>query len=79
MLLRINAFATPWFADDLALVCELAAQGLGGVMLAKAESAQQLGAIAQACPGLALIPLVESGTGLDALGSLASAASGAAS
>ncbi|MEO6971892.1 MAG: CoA ester lyase [Rhodoferax sp.] len=72
LLLRINASGTPWHEDDLALAQQLAAQGLAGVMVPKAESAAALqqvaAAVGQTC---ALVPLVESASGLDALDALA--------
>lgn len=74
LLLRVNAVGTPWHAGDLALARGLAAQGLGAVMLPKAESAAALAEVAAAVgPGCALLPLVESVAGLDALDALAAA------
>jgi citrate lyase subunit beta/citryl-CoA lyase len=58
----------------LSLLQQLAAQGLGGVMLAKAESAADLLRLAQAIgPGCALLPLIESVAGLDGADALAAA------
>jgi citrate lyase subunit beta/citryl-CoA lyase len=75
LLVRINACDTPWHADDLALVGRLAARRrLAGVLLPKAERADDLVALAGAVgPGVALLPLIESVTGLDALAALAAA------
>lgn len=74
LLVRMNACTTPWHDGDLALVQALAAEGLGGVVLPKAESATPLQRLAQATgPDCALLPLVESVAGLDALPALASA------
>ncbi|MGJ7544063.1 HpcH/HpaI aldolase/citrate lyase family protein [Variovorax sp. LT1R16] len=75
LLVRINACDTPWHADDLALVGRLAAQRrLAGVLLPKAERAGDLSVLAHAVgPGVALLPLVESVAGLDALDALAAA------
>ncbi|MGE3346797.1 MAG: CoA ester lyase [Ramlibacter sp.] len=74
VLLRINAAATPWHADDIALAARCVAQGLVGVVLPKAESARVLADLAGALgPQAALLPLVESGAGLDALDALATA------
>jgi citrate lyase subunit beta/citryl-CoA lyase len=70
-VVRVNAAGTPWHADDLAMVASLAAQGLGGVMLAKAEQAGALSACGDACAGTPLLPLIESGAGLDALDAIA--------
>ena len=60
LLVRVNAAGTPWFAGDVALVNELAAQGLAGVTVPKAESAAALATFA---PALGLLPLVESVNG----------------
>lgn len=60
LLVRVNAAGTPWFAGDVALVNELAAQGLAGVTVPKAESAA---ALAPFAPVLGLLPLVESVNG----------------
>ena len=73
LLVRINAEGTPWHADDVALVAALVRQGLAGVVLAKAERASTLAALAAACPGAALLPLVESAEGAAALDALAGA------
>ena len=73
LLVRVNAADTPWHADDRALVARLAAQGLlAGVVLPKAERATDLAALAQAIgPTAALLPLIESVAGLDAVDALA--------
>lgn len=71
LLVRINPQASPWHVDDLALVAAL--PGLGAIMLPKAESRQQLDALAQACPGTAVLPLVESAEGAARLDELARA------
>lgn len=73
ILVRINAAGTAWHGDDAALVAELGAQGLGGMLLAKAEGAEALAALARTAPGVALVPLVETGAGLDALDAIARA------
>ncbi|MGI4776593.1 MAG: HpcH/HpaI aldolase/citrate lyase family protein [Janthinobacterium lividum] len=72
-VVRVNAQGTPWHADDLALVRALAAEGLTGVVLAKAERAEALCALGEACPGVGLLALIESGAGLDALDAIAQA------
>ena len=72
-VVRVNAEGTPSHADDVALVRALAADGLGGVMLAKAERAAPLVALREACPDAGLIALIESGAGLDALDAVAQA------
>lgn len=74
LLVRTNAAGTPWHADDMAAVAACVAQGLAGAMVAKAESAAVLQAMARALgPQGLLLPLVESNAGLDALDALARA------
>lgn len=74
LLVRTNAAGTPWHADDVAAVAACVAQGLAGAMVAKAESAAVLQAMARALgPQGLLLPLVESNAGLDALDALARA------
>jgi citrate lyase subunit beta/citryl-CoA lyase len=74
VVVRMNAAFTPWHEEDLSLLQQLAAQGLGGVMLAKAESAADLQRLAQTVgPGCALLPLIESVAGLDGADALAAA------
>ncbi len=72
LLVRINAPGTAWHAEDVATVARLSAQGLGGVMVSKAELPEALAAVAQAVgPACALVPLIESVAGLDAVDALA--------
>lgn len=74
LLVRTNAAGTPWHADDVTAVAACVAQGLAGAMVAKAESAAVLQAMARALgPQGLLLPLVESNAGLDALDALARA------
>ncbi|WPB58820.1 CoA ester lyase [Xylophilus sp. GOD-11R] len=73
LIVRINGEGTPWFDEDLDLIARLAAQGLGALVLPKAESDVCLLAVARACPGLPLLPQIESGAGLDALDAIARA------
>lgn len=74
LLVRMNARGSLWHADDLRLLQQLAAQGLGGVMVPKAETVAGLQRVAHAVgPACALLPLVESVTGLDAANALAAA------
>jgi citrate lyase subunit beta / citryl-CoA lyase len=62
VIVRVNAADTPWFADDL----KLAAQpGVFGVMLAKAEQVEAIDAVATAKEDLRVLPLIESGLGID--------------
>lgn len=72
VLVRINAGGTPWHEDDLLLVGRLAKEGLGGVVLPKLETVAELGRVAAAAgPACALLPMLESATGLAALDMLA--------
>lgn len=74
LLVRTNAAGTPWHADDVKAVAACVAHGLAGAMVAKAESAGVLQAVARALgPQGLLVPLVESNAGLDALDTLARA------
>ena len=60
--LRLNAADTEWFAEDLEL---LRLPGVIGVVLAKAETAEQIGAIAAGSPKqMSIIPLIETARGL---------------
>lgn len=71
-LVRINAEGSTWHAEDVAAVADLARQGLGGLMLPKAESAEVLARLAAAVgPACPLVPLIESVAGLDAVDALA--------
>ena len=77
VLVRINPAGTPWHEADLALLARLCLQGLAGVVIPKAESAEQIARVAAACANTrggqpcALVPLVESAAGLAALDALA--------
>lgn len=71
LLVRINAAGTPWHAGDLAALREWVAHGLGAVMVPKAESAAGLADVATAAGPCALLPLIESVSGLDAVNALA--------
>ena len=74
LLLRINAAGTPWHAGDVAALPALAAQGLTTVVVPKAESAAALAPVAAALGGGgALLPLIESAAGLDAVRQIAHA------
>lgn len=64
---RVNAAATSWFAEDMALCRELPA--LAGILLPKAESAEQVGQAFAA--GKPVLPIVESAAGVLALDDLA--------
>lgn len=69
-LLRCNGADTPWFDADLEL-CR-AHDAIAGVVVPKAETAQQLQR-ARAATGKPLIPIVESARGVLALDALAAA------
>ena len=72
LLVRVNAAGSPWHFDDLQLVANLAAEGLGGVVLPKAESAAMLDTLAaHTGAGCALLPMVETAAGLAAVDVLA--------
>ena len=68
VVVRINAADTPWHRDDLA-VCRQ--PGVAAVMVAKAERAEALAALALGVP---LMPLIESAAGFDQLRAIASVA-----
>lgn len=61
VLLRVNAINEPGHDDDLAVA---GLPGVAGIVLAKAESPAQLDAVAARCPGVPLLPLIESARGL---------------
>ncbi|MET0872543.1 MAG: CoA ester lyase [Paeniglutamicibacter terrestris] len=68
-VVRINAVGTPYFADDLEALTNLAntgGHGLLGLMVPKAETTDTIGEIAELTRslGLSLVPLIESATGL---------------
>jgi citrate lyase subunit beta/citryl-CoA lyase len=72
LLVRINAAGTPWYADDLTAVRALVNHGLVAVMVPKAESAAALAQVVAAVgPACALLLLIESVAGLDAIDALA--------
>jgi len=72
VLLRINALNTDDAADDLRWLPSL--QGLGAVMVPKAQSAADLARVSQAGGAqLSLLPLIETARGLSALNEIAQA------
>jgi citrate lyase subunit beta/citryl-CoA lyase len=74
LLVRVNPAGTPGHDEDLRLVEGLARHALAGVVLPKAEQAEQLSALAAAAGSQAvLVPLIESAAGLAALDELAAA------
>ncbi len=73
ILVRINAQGTPWHDDDLALLAGLGRYSVAGVVVPKAQSAESVAAVASACPGLGLLPLLETAEGFHSIDSLAHA------
>ena len=74
VLVRVNAGASPWELEDLKLVAQLAAQGLGAIMVPKSESSDALEGLHQRLGAtIALLPQIESVAGLDAVDALARA------
>jgi citrate lyase subunit beta/citryl-CoA lyase len=69
VLIRVNAVDTPWFDDDIALCAH---PGVAGVVLPKAECAEQL-AVLRAAGAAALYPLVETARGIAQANALAAA------
>ena len=72
-LVRINAVDTSWSRDDLKAAATWAAQGLGGIVLPKADGDSLSQATAALGTRAALVPLIESLAGLDAVDALARA------
>lgn len=70
VVVRINDERTPWFDADLALLkaCRAVA-----VMLPKAEQVATITRLREACPGIFVLPLVESALGMLAAQALAGA------
>lgn len=74
LLVRINAAGTVWFEEDVQGLARLVTQGIAGAVVPKSESPEQLATIAlQAGPACALVVLVETVAGIDALDALARA------
>jgi citrate lyase subunit beta/citryl-CoA lyase len=67
VFVRINAADTAWFADDLSLCAH---DGVAGIMVPKAESAEVLARVSGA-GARAVLPLVESAAGFDHLKAIA--------
>lgn len=69
---RVNGTDTPWFADDVAALAQHA--GVAGIMLPKAESAEQVAAVlARAHSALRVLPIVETARGIAGLNALCGA------
>lgn len=69
ILLRINACGTPQHEADI----EACLHGVHGVLLPKSERLAELTQLAQALPGVALLPLIETALGFAAVPELARA------
>lgn len=62
LYVRINAFGSPWFEDDAALVGKLA---VSGVVLPRAESSSHVAAVAERlAPGQVIVAIIETALGL---------------
>jgi citrate lyase subunit beta / citryl-CoA lyase len=61
VFVRVNAADTEWFDDDLR-VCAMG--GVEGIVLPKAERAEDITRIASQCTGVPIIPLIETARGL---------------
>jgi citrate lyase subunit beta/citryl-CoA lyase len=69
---RINGSETPWFNEDIAALAGQA--DVAGIVLPKAETREQIEAVlAQAHPGLSLLPIVETARGFANLAVLCAA------
>lgn len=74
LLVRINAAETAWHGDDVQCAARLVHAGLAGVVVPKAEQASVLQHIAHtAGEACALVPLLETVAGMDAMDLLARA------
>ena len=74
LMVRINPSDTAHWAVDTDLVVQLSHQGLGGVVLPKAQSATDLQALDERlAPTCGVLPLIESLAGLDAINTIANA------
>ncbi len=74
LLVRINAHGTPWHAADVQALKVLVQMGVAGACVPKSESGEVLAGIAQAAGrDCAILALVESVAGLDAIDAIAKA------
>lgn len=74
VFVRINARGTPWYEDDIALLGQH--PGLAGLVIPKACSPGELESIANRCGEyVALLPIIESAAGYDAIHDVAQATS----
>ncbi|MFV3015196.1 HpcH/HpaI aldolase/citrate lyase family protein [Pseudomonas sp. KHB2.9] len=69
---RINAYGTAWYEDDLAALGQH--PGVAGLVVPKAWDPSQLESLSNRCrPGLALLPIIESAAGFAAMNAVAQA------
>lgn len=73
VVVRIHSLASEAGALDLACLAEQSTVALGGIMLAKAESAAQIASVHRRLPATPLLPLIESAAGYQALAEIAAA------
>ena len=72
LLVRTNATGTAWFTADVQALARLVQLGVAGAVVPKADHPATLQQLAQvAGPDCALVPLIESVAGLDAVDALA--------
>lgn len=71
ILVRINPQGTPWYEADMALIASLGQFGVAGVVIPKAQSAESVAHVAHACPGLGLLPLLETAEGFHCIDAVA--------
>ena len=71
VIVRVNGIDTAWFGDDLKLAAH---PYVTGVMLPKAERADDLARVHAAHPSALLLPLVETAGGIDRVREIAGAA-----
>jgi citrate lyase subunit beta/citryl-CoA lyase len=70
VLIRINDDATPWYGADCGLLDHF---GSVGVVLPKAERADQIAALPEHGSGRIVVPLIETARGLRAVDEIAAA------
>lgn len=70
IFVRVNPCATPWYSGDIAAVPSLK---IAGVILPKTESPAEIDELSRALPGLPVIAMIESASGLAAVRQIAGA------
>jgi citrate lyase subunit beta/citryl-CoA lyase len=69
VMVRVNSANSEWFRDDISLCCE---RGVGGIILPKAERAEDIRFIAERVPSAtAILPLIETAKGFWNMSALA--------